>query len=204
MAFKLNQRKEFNRHSISGVKVGGYDTIDVEAVHAEAKALGLKRTFGTAFSLILGGMMCYVSLHYVPAFINPPQIVAASDFNTRAEHLRNEDKNFLLSAYIDAFNMKRAFIKQGQTIEAQYVVPEENTLTLKIQQCRSMPVIEIFDCQVVSERDITIENSRSGLRSFTFSEDGFYKFSEQLSGPAPVANDGKKRYVIWSRRQVSQ
>jgi len=40
MAFKLNQRKEFNRHSISGVKVGGYDTIDVEAVNAEAKALG--------------------------------------------------------------------------------------------------------------------------------------------------------------------
>jgi hypothetical protein len=200
MAFKLNQKKEFDRQSITGVKVGGYKAIDVQAEKRKAQALGLKRTIGTAFSLILGGTMCYVSLHYIPAFVNPPQIIAASDFNTRAEHLKGEDQGGFLSAYIDAFNMKRAYIRKGQTVEAQYVVPEGSTLSLTIQQCQSLPVIEVFNCRVVKNRNTVIENSRSGLRSFTFPEDGFYKFSETLTGPSPDANDGKKRYVIWSRR----
>lgn len=204
MAFKLNQRKEFDRDSITGIIVGGYKAIELKAERDEAKVLSFKRTFGTAFLIIFGCIACYVGVHYIPAFIKLPTIITASDFNARAKHLKSQNSGYLLSPPIDAFNMKRAYIRQGQTVEAQYFVPQGKTLSLNIQQCQSRPIIEVFSCHIIKNRDIKIENSRSGLRSFTFPEDGFYKFSERLNGPAPMANDGQKRYVIWSRRLVSK
>jgi len=46
------------------------------------KPLGLVRAFFSGLSLILGGMMCYVALHYIPAFLQTQKI-----FNFYAKHL---------------------------------------------------------------------------------------------------------------------
>jgi hypothetical protein len=200
MALKLQQKKVLTRSTvIDGVSAHrqNHSTLD-------KKAKGLRRAVGTALSLILGGTLCYVSLHYVPAFMNPPQVIAVTDFNTKTEHLKGNYKSSFMKAYVDAFNMKRAYIRKGQTIDAQYIVPKSNTLTLNITHCRPVPVIEVFDCSGTSHRNVVIENSPSGLRSFTFQEDGFYKFSESLTGPSSIVNDDKKRFVIWSRRRVAQ
>lgn len=198
MALTIGQKKEFGRQAISTIGAGRYVDPDFSNETSHKKPLGLKRAVGTGLSIILGGIMCYAILHYIPAFVKPPKIISVADFNDKALHLKDESTGFFLKAYIDAFNINRAYLRKGQTVEAQYLIPEGNTLTLTIQQCKAIPIIEVFKCDDIGNRNVTIENSQSGLRTFTFNHDGFYKFGEILDGNLPE-ND-KKRYVIWSRR----
>lgn len=198
MALKLNQKREFGRESISAATLNRFD--DYSRNFTTKKPLGFKRTLGTALSIILGGVMCYASLHYIPAFVTPPKIISVADFTKKSQHLKDENTSLFLSAYIDAFNISRAYIRKGQTVEAQYLIPEGNMLSLTIEQCKAMPVIEVFHCTVAGSRNVQIENSPSGLRTFTFSDDGFYMFGEVLEGPLSETDNDKKRYVIWSRQ----
>jgi len=73
-----------------GKKVGGFhaDYIDKGALK-KRKSIGIFRTFGSATTLIMGGAMCYISLHYIPAYLGLNKILSFSDLDTTAQSMGN-------------------------------------------------------------------------------------------------------------------
>lgn len=178
-------------------KVGGFhaEYIDKGALK-KRKSMGLGRTFGSATTLIIGGAMCYVALHYIPAYLGLNKVLSFSNLDTSASVAPESSQWAALSSYADAFRIKRTYLKSGQTIQAQYALPEGATLELVIQRCRSAFIVEIFNCQVVSEETARVKNDKDGTQRFRFPEAGFYRFDERVT----LAPNNVKNYrVVWSR-----
>ena len=178
-------------------RVGGFhaEYIDKGALKTR-KSMGIGRTFGSATTLIIGGAMCYVSLHYVPAYLGLNKILAFSDLDTSSSVAPESSQWAALSSYVDAFRIKRTYLKSGQTIQAQYALPEGAKLDLIIQRCRPAFVVEIFNCQVISEETAHVTNDKDGTQRFSFAESGFYRFDEKVT---LSPNNVKNYRVIWSR-----
>lgn len=178
--------------------IGGFhaDYIDSgSGGRKKKKSMGIGRSIGSAFSLILGGTMCYVSLHYIPAFANPKTIIAVSDSNQSATRLDSERSGFLLGAYLDAFSVKRTYLRNGQSIQAQYALPDGMDIELSIKRCNPVFVLEVFQCDVVGEKTILITNDKTGTQRFIFQGKGFYMFDERI-----IKQKAQDDYrVVWSR-----
>lgn len=159
------------------------------------KSLGLGRTFGSAISLSLGGMLCYVSLHYLPAFFNPKEIIGVSNATKSVNAVQAEKNNFVLGAYIDAFSVKRTYLRDGQAIQASYDLPAGMDIELTIKRCRPILVVEVFKCENVGEKTVLINNDRTGTQRFKFQGKGFYMFDERIIRQAK----GQDYRVVWSR-----
>ena len=178
-------------------KVGGFhaEYIDQRATR-KRKPMGLGRTFGSATTHIIGGTLCYVALHYIPAYLGLNKILSFSDLDTTASVAPESSQWATLSSYADAFRIKRTYLRPGQTIQAQYALPEGATLDLYIQKCRPAFIVEIFKCQIISEEKARVTNDRDGTQRFRFPEAGFYRFEERVSFPE---NDVQNYRVVWSR-----
>lgn len=160
------------------------------------RSMGLGRTFGSATTLIIGGAMCYVALHYIPAYLGLNKLLSFSDMDTTSSVAPESSQWAALSSYADAFRIKRTYLRQGQTIQAQYALPAGAKLDLVIQRCRPAFIVEIFNCQVISEETARVTNDKDGAQRFRFPEAGFYRFDEKVT----LAPDNVKNYrVIWSR-----
>lgn len=177
--------------------VGGFHAQYIDkTANKKRKSLGIGRTFGSATTLIIGGAMCYVSLHYIPAYLGLNKILSFSDLDTSASVAPESSQWATLSSYADAFRIKRTYLKSGQTIQAQYALPEGATLDLVIQRCRPAFVVEIFKCQVINEETARVTNDKLGTQRFRFPEAGFYRFDEKVT----LAPNNIKNYrVVWSR-----
>ncbi len=160
------------------------------------RSMGLGRTFGSATTLIMGGAMCYVALHYIPAYLGLNKLLSFSDMDTTSSVAPESSQWATLSSYADAFRLKITYLRQGQTIQAQYALPAGAKLELVIQRCRPAFIVEIFKCQVISEETARVTNDRDGAQRFRFPEAGFYRFDEKVT----LAPNNVKNYrVIWSR-----
>lgn len=178
-------------------KVGGFHAQYIDkSVRKKRKSMGIGRTFGSATTLIIGGAMCYVSLHYIPAYLGLNKILSFSDLDTSASVAPESSQWAALSSYADAFRIKRTYLRPGQTIQAQYALPKGAKLDLVIQRCRPALIVEIFKCEVINEQTAKIRNDKLGTQRFRFPEAGFYRFDEKVS-LAPN-NNGNYR-VVWSR-----
>ena len=178
-------------------KIGGFHAQYIDkGAKKKRHSMGIGRTFSSATTLIIGGAMCYISLHYIPAYLGLSKILAFSEMDRSASVAPESSQWAALSSYADAFRIKRTFLREGQTIQAQYALPEGATLDLVIQRCRSAFIVEIFNCQVVSEETARVTNDRDGMQRFRFPEAGFYRFDEKVT----LAPNNVRNYrVIWSR-----
>jgi hypothetical protein len=187
IAHKRNKKKS----------IGGFhaDYIDKPGKGLEKKSMGLGRTFGTAFSLILGGALCYVSLHYIPAFFNPKKIIGVTNATQSVSSVEAQKNNFILSAYVDAFSLKRTYLREGQSIQASYDLPLGMDIELSIRRCKPVVIVEVFKCDNVGEKIVLIQNDRTGTQQFKFQGKGFYMFDERI-----IRQSGDDEFrVIWSR-----
>lgn len=177
--------------------VGGFHAQYIDqGARKKRKSMGIGRTFGSASTLIIGGAMCYVSLHYIPAYLGLNKILSFSDLDTSASVAPESSQWAALSSYADAFRIKRTYLKSGQTIQAQYALPEGATLDLVIQRCRPAFIVEIFKCQVINEETARVSNDKLGTQRFRFPEAGFYRFDERITF---ATNNVKDYRVVWSR-----
>lgn len=176
--------------------VGGYhkDNFDLPK-NRKTKKMGLFRSVGTAASLLLGGSMFYIGLHYIPAYLGLEKIVAYSELDNSAARLTKDDPVSLLSAYIDPFRLKRTYLRAGQSIQVQYALPEGAELEININRCKPAFIVEIFKCDVVSQKTAIVKNDETGTQRFKFQDAGFYFFDETIQ--KNVQN--KKYRVVWSR-----
>ena len=162
------------------------------------KQLGLTRTIMSSASLLLGGVMFYVALHYIPAFIQPRHVLKMATGDSAALRTDNFDRNSKahtsLSAFRELFMLDRAYIMPGQSVDIKYDLPEGAHAKLDIVQCRRAWVIEIFNCDVVG-RFSTETTRHSGVETFKLKEGGFYYFHDEAIGVAP----GEPYRILWER-----
>ncbi|WP_416877866.1 hypothetical protein [Litorimonas sp.] len=188
---ELSARK---KNRISGFNAGYADRPGPK----QKKSMGLGRTIGSALSIILGGTLCYVSLHYMPAFVDTRKIIAASKLDQSSTRLQDENSGFLLKAYWDAFSIRRTYLRDGQSIQAQYALPAGTELELGIKRCRPAFILEVFNCEVIGEKSFKITDDQTGTQRFQFQGKGFYLFEEKLSGVSADTKSISYR-VVWSR-----
>jgi len=196
--------------SVFGIKMkkrratsqGSYHNV-VEQSHSfhrrstKKESIGIGRAIFSGLSLSLGGLMCYVSLHYLPAFVQTQKILGSNAIDTSTARLQNKGPiRKVLGPYIDAFSMQRTYLRPGQEIEAQFILPEGATLDLEIEQCRRVIAIEIFKCDVISRKNVSVTKATLGDKSFQFANGGFYHFSHKVT----LANGSSNDYtVVWTR-----
>ncbi|WP_409434052.1 hypothetical protein ACJ3XI_05995 [Litorimonas sp. RW-G-Af-16] len=150
----------------------------------------------SGLSLTFGAMMCYVALHYVPAFTSTHKVLSFSNGDTSAARLQNRNPvQKLLGPYADAFSLKRTYLRAGQSIQVQYAIPAGAKMDLNIVQCRRLWVIEVFTCQTVSRKHVEV-TKKVGTETFRFQDTGFYFFDETVT----LGEKGKDYRVVWTRK----
>ena len=192
--FGIAELSAHKKNKISGFNAGYADRHG----RSRKKPMGFARTLGSAFSMILGGTLCYVSLHYMPAFVDTRKVIAISNLDQSSTRLKEEKSSFFLKAYWDAFSLRRTYLRDGQSIQAQYALPVGTELELGIKRCRPAFILEVFNCEVIGQKSFKITNDQTGTQRFQFQGKGFYIFEEKLSGISPDTKTTSYR-VVWSR-----
>ncbi len=189
-----------NHKSKRKAGIGGFhaEYLNDRTAARQRKQMGYLRSIFSGLSLLFGGLMIYVGLHYIPAFFNPSQIIklASSDTARPAKAGLERDSIFgsIIGPYIDMFQLERAYMQAGQSVEVRYNLPKGAKMDVAIRQCRRLWIVEIFECQVVSEKIIRIDGTR-GTQSFMLPNTGFYYFQERVQLPNPNEN----YRIIWAR-----
>ncbi|MBL4854816.1 MAG: hypothetical protein JKY25_11340 [Robiginitomaculum sp.] len=149
-----------------------------------------KRTFRRMYLSVfvtLGAFFAtYCSLFYIGAFLDVGKIVGISQ-SVRADNAQRNVRSMvqakertIFSPFLEALSTNRIYMRKGQTIQATYSLPSRSKLTLKIKQCKSKPILEIFNCEILGEQSIDINKRTTGFIEFTVSESGFYYFEDQV------------------------
>lgn len=168
----------------------------LRALEAEKPKMSLLRLLGTAASISLGLAVCFSGLHYIPTLLKPTQIVdTVSSPGERS--LLDIDRNRIkdVGIYAQSFLLRRTYLRAGQGLSVHYNLPENTTLDLTIKQCRRMFVIEVFRCDIVTEKTVRVEGRTNGSRTLRFSQPGFYHFDETLT----LADPDDKYRLVWVR-----
>ena len=164
----------------------------------QRKQMGYLRSIFSALSLLFGGLMIYIGLHYIPAFVQPAKVLKFASSGSLQSGQTSLDRKSpfgsVIGPYIDMFNMDRSYMQAGQGVDVRYNLPPGAKMDISIRQCRRLWVIEIFRCQIMSEQVIRV-NGTAGTQSFTLPQTGFYYFAEDVRLPNP--NDDFR--VIWQR-----
>ncbi len=165
-----------------------------------------RRMYFSVFVSFAAIFALYCSLFYVGAFLDVGKIVGISQ-SDRAETTQKNVKSMarakprtIFSPLLDALSTNRIYMRRGQTIQATYSLPKNAKLVLKIKQCKSQPVFEIFKCDAIGQQTIEIKNRMTGFINFTVSESGFYYFSDQVTKPPNTDLKAFHDYrIVWQR-----
>ena len=170
------------------------------------RELTFRRMYTSVFVLVSAGFVLYCSLFYVGAFVDAGKIVGVSQ-SVRAEKAQHNVRNMLrtkkrtlFSPVIEAFSVNRIYMRRGQTILATYSLPRNTKLSLKIKQCASQPVFEVFNCKALGEQGTVIRHRSTGFIEFTVSEPGFYYFEDEvIKLPTTELKAYLDYRIVWQR-----
>jgi len=135
--------------------------------------------------LILLVMTVYALVQYVPAFVNFKKIIvqttAQSSAQSGAQNLTLERQKWGLAAPLREYvKMNKAYMRAGQILQVKYVLPDDAKAVLTIQQCKSIPYVEAFHCQVVAENKIDLSNDTVGTRRITLHNTAMYRLKSDV------------------------
>ena len=164
----------------------------------ERKKMGFIRAIFSGLSLLGGAGMIYVSFHYIPAFVEPKQVLKFATHDSAALKTYDFDRNSklykLVRPYVDLLYMDRTYLRPGQRVSVKYDLPKGAYAKLDIVQCRQAWVVEIFKCDVIGQFSSTTKR-RSGVESFALKQGGFYHFREEAVG----IPEGETYRIVWER-----
>lgn len=202
MNFKLTQ----TNHSKSWSRLAINESQFSESELNEVRQRRFKRLCISVFVWVSAIFLLYCSLFYVGAYVDAGKVVGLSQAK-RIAKVKNKimqgqdlQQRHLLSPIADAFSMNKVYLREGQIIQATYSVPSGTKIHLKVKQCKSQPILEIFKCKFIGEQEKLIQKGSAGIVTFIISESGFYYFDDkatQLSGTDLKPNYDYK--VIWQR-----
>jgi hypothetical protein len=180
--------------------IGGFhaEYLNDKTAIRHRKQMGMLRSLFTGLSLLFGGAMIYVAMHYVPAYVKPQKVLklASGEIEKPKQGALSERSVFgkYIGPYVDMFSMERSFLQAGQTVDVKYALPKGSTMDVKIRQCRRLWIVEVFTCQIVNEQVVRVDGSR-GTQRFTLSDGGFYHFDERVN----LSDESADYRVIWKR-----
>jgi len=173
-----------------------FDTLILTG-RSKHRTMSNARLVGTAASLFFGGIMCYTAMHYLPAYVNKTTILSYTNADTSAARLNSTSPvKSVIQPYLELFDLKRTYLRPGQRIQVQYDIPKNAKLNLTIKRCARNVLFEVYKCQVVGERKVTVSNKTIGTQEFRFQEGGFYLFDDEIVRTASKKTDYQ---VIWRR-----
>lgn len=164
---------------------------------------GTLRYYLSIVTLAFGAILAYTSAHYVGAFISVNKAVALSG-KSHTDSIAHTEVYRYVTKIIGEPNYKRVYLRKGQSIEAQYILPQGAQIDLEILQCKQRPILEVFSCKAISQSNSIIKGKRNGSHKIKVAYSGFYYFSAKVSPPelvdkyttAGVNNDYS---LIWRR-----
>ena len=173
------------------------DNINNRGTLKANRTMSNTRLVGSAISLAVGGLMIYSAMHYVPAYFGTHKVLSLTNLDSAAERVTpsQKDRN-ILSPYADLFEVQRTYVRPGQSIQAQYNLSRGTVVELRIRKCQQQFIVEVFDCRVIGEKTMTVQNMTTGSHQFTFKEAGFYLFDEKVITPG---RGNQPSYVTWRR-----
>jgi len=182
---------------------------DPENRHEERKMMSVD-TFRQILSnlFVLSGLtfVLYCVSLYFSAYVDIGEFIGSSQ-SDRAERAKASVKQMprvrqtsLLSPIKDRLATDRFYMLRGQSVLVTYSLPKNAKLRLTIQQCKIVPMVEIFKCILIGEEGKTINNRTTGYVEFTASRPGFYHFQESVVKPQNVQLTANIDYqVVWQR-----
>lgn len=180
--------------------IGGFhaEYLNDRTAIRQRKQMGFLRSIFSGLSLLFGGGMIYVALHYIPAFVQPKQVLQFATGDSASlktyDFDRKSKAHDIFGPYIKLFHLDRAYMKPGQKINIKYDLPKGAYAQLNIIQCRRAWIVEVFKCDVVSQFD-TRTKRQSGVESFALKEGGFYHFKQNVTD----VPDGEPYRIVWQR-----
>lgn len=166
----------------------------------QRKQMGFLRSVFTGLSLLFGGGMIYVALHYIPAFVQPKQVLKFATNDSAALKTYDFDRKSKIheffGPFVQLFHLDRSYMKPGQSIEIKYDLPPGAYANLDIIQCQRVWVAEIFNCRVEGKFS-TKTKRQSGIESFALEQGGFYHFKQNVVN----IPEGEPYRILWERGQ---
>jgi len=164
----------------------------------QRKQMGYLRSIFTALSLLFGGFMVYVALHYIPAFVQPKAVLKFATGDSAASKTydfeRHSTFHKIFGPYVKIFQIDRAYMQSGQAIQIKYDLPKGASAKLDIIQCQRAWIVEIFNCKIINTHT-TRTNLRSGIESFSLKQGGFYHFRQDVIN----VPEGEEYRIVWER-----
>ena len=180
--------------------VGGFhaEYLNDRTAMRQRKQMGFLRSIFSGLSLLFGAGMIYVSMHYIPAFVQPKKVLKFATADSAATRTYEFDRKSKIheffGPYVKLLHLDRAYMKPGQSIDIKYDLPKGAHAKLEIVQCRRAWVVEVFRCDVVSQFS-TRTKRQSGVESFALKQGGFYHFRQK----AVAIPEGEPYRIVWER-----
>lgn len=140
------------------------------------KSMSKKRFVATFASLMLGVILVYSSIFYVPAFLDSRGIMGISTPETKYPQMAEDPGT--ISTFGNILKMRRSYLYEGQAIVLNYNMTGRAAITAIIGQCDAPPIIEVFHCRKVDETRFRIVTGAQGRKSFEVKKTGFYYFDD--------------------------
>ena len=145
------------------------------------------------FILLL--MTLYALYHYVPAFVNLKPILTQTTAHSGAQSQIDSRKALgAIAPLRDQFKMRKAYVRKGQILQAQYILPAGANASITIKQCKRMIFIEAFNCKRVQDQTVDLSGQTSGTRRFQVAESAMYVLESRVEAEADQAFD-----ITWRR-----
>lgn len=163
-----------------------------------------RRSMATILIWCIAPILLFCSQFYLGAFIDLGQIIGQSQSMRAKKTAQNTtresiEKQTALTKIIDNQFRNKVYLRAGQSIQASYAIPPSANIELVIKQCKSLPVIEVFNCKNIAEQRRTISSGTSGMLQFSVSVAGFYNFSSTASKLRNEMIDPQEYRVFWQR-----
>jgi len=154
------------------------------------RSMSNSRLLATVFSWLLGLSAIYCSLFYVPAFIDFKKSFGMSSASPKFETAK---KSFL-KPYNDLLIQNKAFLRNGQTMEAHYKLGSNSGGgQLLFYKCQSPLVVQIFSCNPVIIKTLPLRKTK-GSFALKVNLNGFYGLRASLANPETEYD------IVWRRR----
>lgn len=176
---------------------------DTRTSHAEVYAGSVKRGSARYFlsicTLAIGAVLCFVSMHYVGAFIPQSKAISLSVYSDDSTD-NKQGISRRIARLVSMPKYKKVYLMAGQAIEAEYNVPSTSSVTLHVMQCKRKLILEVFNCDPIAEQKVTSTGQRYGKRQIRVNHNGFYYFSETVTPTGQQQTASAENYVlIWRR-----
>ncbi|MBL4869731.1 MAG: hypothetical protein JKX72_02120 [Robiginitomaculum sp.] len=202
MSFKLNQSQDKKTWKRILVEESDYNL----RVKGQVRDRTFRRMYFTVLVWFATIFLLYISLFYIGAFFDAGKVLGISQSQraeksaVKAKTIPAQQKRNILSSISDRLSVNRVYLLKGQTVQAIYSLPDNTLMTVKIKQCKSQPVLEVFKCKFIDEQEKRIRNGGTGVVKFSATQTGFYYFEDEVVKlPGHVLKLNYDYKIIWQR-----